>query len=743
MRRLLLLLAGTVTSAAAQTPAPVVPLSPIEVVGTTPLPGLGTPIDQVPSNVQTFGARDLERQRTGGVAEFLNLNANSVSLNSPTGNSYQPDVSFRGFTASALIGTPQGLSVFQDGVRINEAFADIVNWDLLPKNAVASMQLLPGSNPVFGLNTLGGALTINMKDGFRYTGAQASVSAGSFGRVEAAADAGFNQSGLAGFAAFESIDDDGWRDHASTRIRRLYARVDGRSDDNAFNVAATLADNHLEGTQALPLSMLGNPRQAYTWPDTTDNRLVFVNGNAQHAFDADTVLAANAYYRQLRTGGVNSNVNGDYAPPEQPFEAFNIDTASTTGAWGASVQGTLRREWSGARHQLVAGAAYDAGTTDFDQSAQPATFIDDRDTVGVGPFEPATAVTTTNRYAGVYAADTIVLGRDWALSLSGRYNWARVATRDRSGEAPAIDGTSTFGRFNPAAGLTWTDGRDLNVFGGVSQGMRVPSPVELTCSDPNAPCTLPNIFVADPPLKPVRATTYELGARGRIGADSFYSAAVYRTDLADDIQFISAGGGAVNAGYFQNVGRTRRQGVELTGGTRYGPFGLTVRYSFLDATFETGFTESSPNNTTADASGNIEVRPGNRLPVLPQSALRARGDWEQGPLSLGVSVVAASFQYSRGNENNADPGGRVPGYALVALDAAWQIAPRWQLFARIDNLFNATTQNFGILGANYFRGPGGSFDATVAGPEPFRSPLPSFGIWLGIQYRLDRGSTGG
>ena len=348
-------------------------------------------------------------------------------------------------------------------------------------------------------------------------------------------------------------------------------------------------------------------------------------------------------------------------------------------------------------------------------------------------------MTTTNRYAGVYAADTFMLGRDWAFSLSGRYNWARVATRDRSGEAPAIDGTSTYGRFNPAAGLTWTDGQMLNVFGGVSQGMRVPSPVELTCSDPNAPCTLPNIFVADPPLKPVRATTYELGARGRIGADSFYSAAIYRTDLTDDIQFISASSGAVNAGYFQNVGRTRRQGIELTGGTRYGPFGLTARYSFLDATFQTGFTESSPNNTTADASGNIEVRPGNRLPVLPQSALRVRGDWEQGPFSLGVSVVAASFQYSRGNENNADPGGRVPGYALVAVDAAWQLAPSWQLFARIDNLFNATSQNFGILGANYFRGPGGTFDAGLAGPEPFRSPLPSFGVWIGIQYRLDRG----
>ena len=201
-------------------------------------------------------------------------------------------------------------------MRINEAFADVVNWDLLPKNAVASMQLLPGSNPVFGLNTLGGALTINMKDGFGYPGAGAEISAGSFGRTEISADGGVNDGRLAVYAAFEGIDDDGWRDHASTRIRRLYARADARVEHDEISVAATLADNHLEGTQALPVSMLDNPRQAYTWPDTTENRLALVNGSWQHTFDATTIVAANAYYRRLRTGGTNSNVNGEYAPPD-------------------------------------------------------------------------------------------------------------------------------------------------------------------------------------------------------------------------------------------------------------------------------------------------------------------------------------------------------------------------------------------------------------------------------------------
>ena len=713
-------------------------LGRIEVIGTTPLPGLGTPLEQVPSNVQTFDSRDLARQRTGGVSEFLNYNANSVSIGSPTANPYQSDVSFRGFTASSLLGTPQGLSVFQDGVRINEAFADIVNWDLIPKNAVASMQLLPGSNPLFGLNTLGGALTINMKDGFRFTGANAEASAGSFGRRSVSADAGGNNGTVAAFAAVEGIDDNGWRDHSSSRIRRMYARADTHTEHDDFNVAITLADNYLEGTQALPVSMLGNPKQAYTWPDTVDNKLGFVNANWRHAFAPDTVVAVNGYYRRLRTTGYNSNVNGDYAPPDQPYEAFNIYSDADTRAWGTSVQATFERSWLGMGHQIVIGAALDIGDTGFVQSAQPATFAVDRDTIGIGDYESETNVSTTNRYTGVYVADIISVAPQWSVSLSWRYNIARITTQDLSGETPDVNGVSTFRRFNPAAGFTWTPNPRINVFGGVSQGMRVPTPVELTCADPAAPCTLPNIFVADPPLQAVRATTYEAGVRGRVGASGFYSAALYRTDLVNDIQFIGVGSGAVNAGYFQNNGKTRRQGIELSGGATVGEVSLVARYSFLDATFQTAFLESSPNNSSADAAGLIEVQPGNRLPALPRNALRLRADWTHGPFALGATLVAFDGQYSRGDENNADAGGKVPGYVVVALDASWQMAREWQLFARIDNLFNRTYQNFGILGANYFRGPGNTYDASLAGPEAFRSPGAPFGIWVGIQYGLDR-----
>ena len=709
----------------------------IDVVGTTPLPGLDVPLGQSPYNVQSFPSRMISRDRQTGVAPFLEWNANSITLGSPSGNDFQPDVSFRGFAASPLLGTPQGLSVFQDGVRINEAFADVVNWDLLPQNAIASMQLLPGSNPVFGLNTLGGALTLSMKDGFRNAGVGAQVSGGSFGRAFAAADAGGSSDSLAGFVAGEAIYDGGWREHSQTRIGRMYARADWHDGPSEANLAVTAADSRLSGTQALPLSMLDQPKQPYTWPDTTTNRLGFVSSTLRHRLDSGVDLAMNAYARGLTTSSINSNVNGDYDPPESPSEGFNVQSDATTRSFGAAFQASGRVEWLGT-HQWAIGGSFDGGATDFRQSQQTATFVNDRQAIGTGPFDLDTDVATTTRYYGLYASDTVLLGGQWAVLLAGRYNYARVVTEDRSGDDPDVNGAHTYRRFNPAAGATWQPSPRLNVFGSVSRGMRVPTPVELTCADPAAPCTLPNIFVADPPLAAVLATTYEAGVRGTFESSAYYSLAAYRTELSNDIQFISAGSGAVNAGYFANVGSTRRQGIEATLGAALGEWSIVARYALLDATFQSGFVENSPNNSSADPDGNIAVQPGDRMPGLPRHTFRVRADWMRGPFTAAVSVLAASSQYARGDEDNSDSNGPVPGYAIVALEGSWQIARDWQVFAKIDNLFDRAYQNFGILGSNYFRGPGNTFDASLAGPEQFRSPGAPFGAWVGIRYRLDR-----
>jgi len=159
-----------------ENPAEALEMPTVEIIGTTPLPGLGTPTRDVPANVQVFTSKDLSGQRQTNVTDYLEQNATGLSANAAQGNPFQPDISFRGFSASPLLGTPQGVSVFQDGVRVNEPFGDVVNWDLIPQSAIASIQLIPGSNPAFGLNTLGGAVAVYTKSGAQYPGGSATLS---------------------------------------------------------------------------------------------------------------------------------------------------------------------------------------------------------------------------------------------------------------------------------------------------------------------------------------------------------------------------------------------------------------------------------------------------------------------------------------------------------------------------------------------------------------------------------------
>jgi outer membrane receptor protein involved in Fe transport len=284
----------------------------------------------------------------------------------------------------------------------------------------------------------------------------------------------------------------------------------------------------------------------------------------------------------------------------------------------------------------------------------------------------------------------------------------------------------------------------LTAFVTYNEGMRIPTPVELTCADPAAPCSLPNAFAADPPLKAVISKTWEAGARGRWGQDFAWSAALFRTDLDNDIQFISSGGGATSTGIFQNVGTTRREGLELGLDNKIGRLAFSARYSYIDATFRTPLILNSPSNSAAQpllcpACSDIQVMPGNRIPGIPRHLLKLRADYRFGnDLSAGMSVFAASSQNARGDENNLDVNGPVPGYAVVNFDARYRLARNLDLLGTINNVFNRQYQTFGLLGQNVFTAPGNAFDSTAASfrPEQFRAAAAPRAAWIGIAYRF-------
>jgi iron complex outermembrane receptor protein len=738
------LLAACARASGADNPAEVFELPSVEVVGVTPLPGLGTALRDVPANVQRFGASDMARQRPLTLTQFLEQNANSVGVGVGQGNPYQQSFDFRGLTASPILGTPQGISVFQDGVRINEAFGDVVNWDLVPRSAISSVQLLPGSMPAFGLNTLGGALAIYTKSGAQYPGLRAEASGGSFHTKRAELQYGGASDHVDWFATGNFSDDDGSADHNPSRVGQFFAKVGFQDERTDLDVTLTLADNKLQGTQTLPLSFLSNPKQAYTFPDENDDKLAAVAAKGSRFLTDNVLLGGNAYYRHYKSTNFSSNVNDEFGEADSdvstlPNEAFNDMSSIDQKSWGLGAQVTLQGTIANVRHQFLVGASGDFGDTRFRQQEQTANFTADRGTLATGPFGLLTDVALRNAYLGLFFSDTIALAERWTLTVAGRWNRAHVETVDRTGEDPGLNGTSTFARFNPSVGLNFNPTDRLTAYASYNEGMRAPTPIELTCADPAAPCKLPNEFLSDPPLDKVVSKTIEMGARGKLGESTTWSTAIYRTNLDDDIQFVSSGGGT-NAGFFQNVGETRRQGVELAATTRFGPVLLDLRYNHIDATFRSPFSASSPANSSANANGAITVTPGNRIPGIPADSFKMRVDYQHGPLEIGAGLIVASSQYAHGDEDNLDRNGRIPGYFVVHLDAQYAITPRVTLFAQIDNLLDRRYANFGLLGSNVFTGAGRSFGPAAGVPamnEQFRALGSPRGVFAGVRLALD------
>ncbi|MBL8482693.1 MAG: TonB-dependent receptor, partial [Rhodocyclaceae bacterium] len=367
---------------------------------------------------------------------------------------------------------------------------------------------------------------------------------------------------------------------------------------------------------------------------------------------------------------------------------------------------------------------------------QDAEFTSTRGTRATSDFRLDTDANTENSNYGLYFTDTLKLDPRWTLTLSGRYNRTHIRIEDRTGLTPALNGSSTYVRFNPAVGINFAPAEKLTAYATYNEGMRAPTPIELACADPNAPCRLPNNFLADPPLKKVVSRTLEAGARGKLRGNDDWSAAIYRTVLSDDIQFISAGGAAVNAGYFQNVGRTRRQGMEFGYTAHAGKFSAGLRYAYVEATFESSFVVHSPNNSSADAGGDIQVGPGNRIPGIPRHNIKLRLDYEfSDTATAGASINYSSSVFARGDENNRDANGSVPGYVVVNLDGRVELSRGLEIYARIANLFDRKYANFGVLGENVFANPGKSFDPNNALPEQFRGPGAPRGAWLGLRYK--------
>lgn len=721
----------------------------VEIIGTTPVPGTGVPRELIPSNVQTVGEGLLRRQQTLNVPEAMAVAVPGANVNEMQGNPYQMDVNYRGFAASPLLGTPQGLSVFLDGVRINEPFGDIVNWDLIPRAALAGITLLPGSNPLFGLNTLGGALTLETKSGDTHSGTEIELQGGSWGRWAGEFTHG-RKWGEGGhlFVAASSLEEDGWRDGSPSRVRQLFAKAGGRGAGSGWELSLAQAWTRLVGNGPAPESMLAQRRaQVYTLPDITENRQTLVTFNGHAELGAGLQLAGTAYLRGNRTATLNGDLSDDYDPPLVPQSAVEHRTHTRQNAAGAIAQ---LSQTLGA-HRWLAGASLDRSTSRFEQTSALGVFDQTRTVVAEEPAAVDARIAGHSRTASVFAQGLLGLATDLALSVSGRWNDTRVRTVDEGrrdlGLATELDADARYRRFNPALGLTWKAAPAATLFASVGEGNRTPSPIELGCSDPANPCVLPNALQSDPPLKQVVARTFEAGARG--GASLRWNAAVFQTDNRDDLLFVSNG---LASGYFTNFGRTRRRGLELGLSQSGGTLGWQLSYAWLRATYESSACIFAEGNSSAETSpacsgeGEIEIRPGDRLPGLPQHSLKLAADWRATPaLTLGAQWRGFSGQYVRGNENNRhqpdgaafNGSGRIGGYAVLDLTGNWRLGDHVELFAKLANVFDRRYGTAGLLGTNAFDGAGALQAPADWRNEQFVGPGAPRAAWAGLRLAFD------
>jgi outer membrane receptor protein involved in Fe transport len=776
--------AADATVAAPSNPATVQELPQVTVIANTPLSGLGLPLNQIPANVQTADSGDMQRQQTLGLADYLNNNFSGVNVSESADNPFQLDINYHGFTASPLLGTPEGLSVYVDGVRVNESFGDTVNWDLIPQSAISTVTLMSGSNPVFGLNTLGGALSVHTKSGHDDPGTELEGYGGSFGRWSFDGATGGESGNFDYFLTGNYFDERGWRDFSPTRVWQGFGKVGWQNDKTDLDLSYTYADTSLYGNGAVPASMLDYRREASYTPDYTQNRLNFVNLTATQFLTRQLLLSGNIYWRHLVTDSSNGNVNDGYLNSSYtgpPFDCGAAPASRAELAWcapgqrasgrvtqrtaGFGVQFTDSQDFLGAANQAILGADYSDASNVFMQSYQYGQLSAERMLIyEASPFNDETVISLSgdNRIYGVYATDTLSPSKLLHFTLSIRYNRNTETLNGYSVDtdigdfgsgfdaARPLSADHTFSRVNPAFGFTVTPSDKATLYAGYNQASRAPTVIELGCANPAAPCGLPNDFASDPSLQQVVARTVEVGLRGNsFGQRLVWSADLFRTLNSNDIQFVAT---ATNAGYFDNVGSTRRQGLDLALGGRQERLRWQLTYSFVAATFQSNFQVSAASNSTADANGNILVRPGDRIPLIPRHTGRLILDYQLSRRwDAGGNVLVASGSYLHGNENNADQAGGtngagayisgtgwIPGYAVVNLHSIFHITENAELFARLVNLLDRQYSTAGFLTSNAFH-PDGSFIPNPANwsNENAVSPAQPRAIWAGLRVRWD------
>jgi outer membrane receptor protein involved in Fe transport len=572
-----------------------------------------------------------------------------------------------------------------------------------------------------------------MKDGFNYHGAEIDTMGGSFGRIQSSAQWGKQIDNFAVYGALEGLHEDGFRNFQTSNVRRFYGDIGAKNDQAEFHVNMGLADNSFGAAATTPAELLQQYWGAtYTTPQTSTNRVGYVNLTGKvdvtPTWSVEGIAHARVFNQKAQDGnptgtqpcaadstllcfgddstpanGLNgAQLSNPFAPDAVLGEIDRTSTQTTTT--GVSLQATNTDQLFGHNNHFVVGASFDRSVTHFTASAELGTIGPDYvvsgsgiflgqsgDPVSIGPVD----LRATNQYTGLYALDTFDVTRAFSITAGGRFNVANINLQDQIGTA--LNGSDTYTRFNPIIGGTYKITSGLTAYASYSEANRAPTPLELGCADPAHPCIIASFLVSDPPLKQVVSHTVEAGLRGtrelNIGTLGWKLGA-FRADNSDDILAIPSPV-LQGFGYFQNVGSTRRQGIEAEATLKSNKLQISASYTFLDARFLDALQVGS-NSPFADANGNIQILPGNQIPAIPRNVFKARLDYSvTDAFKVGGDALFVGSQYFVGDESNQFA--KLPGYAVFNLHASYQIDKNFQIYARADNIFDNRYASYGTF----------------------------------------------
>jgi len=716
------------------------PVEKILIVGQTPLSSHNN-TNYLLGSSQIITSETMNRSNAMSLTEQMNNTLASVNVNDVQNNPFQPDVQYRGFTASPLLGLPQGLSVYLNGIRFNEPFGDTVNWDLLPLSSLESVALFSGSNPIFGHNTLGGALALSTKNGFDFDRDELSLQLGSFGQRQGNVQLSGSNQNWAYYINANRYHEDGWRDDSPSEVKQLLINLSYRSPSLEANLLMATNDNQMIGNGAVPIELLAleSPTAIYTQPDQTETQLGLIGLNLQATLSSAYSISGNAYYRRNKIDSINGD-DSDYEPcvlnggltlcegddddsddlepvvfagyePDvrlsdlSSVDAEDVDGTRNTGSTNNSsygMTGQLLRHDSLALgdNELVFGVGVDRANVSFDSNTEFAilhneSVNDKRSVSGIGLFDIDSRVrleaNISHRY--IYLMNTIEFEDELTLTLAGRYNSSKVEMIDLIDSGPgSLDGTHQYHRFNPAIGLSYGAIDNVILKASYSESSRTPSPAELSCADEDDPCKLPNGFVSDPPLEQVIVKTIEMNATYH-QLKTQYSMTLFLSDSDNDIIFQQAGS-KPSQGYFVNIEKNKRQGLELSALYAVDNYRLSASYNFLDATFESPFVSFSPVNPQGP---DRQVSPGDTIPGQPRHQIKLAIEREfTDSVNVGGEFTYSSAQYYRGDEANENE--QISGHSIVNLYLNYDVNPQLELSLRVDNVFNRRYYTFGTYG---------------------------------------------